>query len=448
MAKQKLALWFPGDRDVEYYGFGRVRGRLIDALRRAGFFVLEGGVEAPPHCIQISWTQPFDFKHCHDIWDRKPGVKYSIGYTVFESSVMPKGWPESFRQHDFAWTPSTFCDNVLKRELDLKHIDISTSVIQHGVDPNFFPMDRDLYRGENGDPFTFLWVGMNPQDRKRGFFVHKVFERIKTKDMKLILKYVPYGNARHRFLNVNQISYLCEYISDEDLKAMLYNSDCFVYPTRCEGYGLQPLEFTATGLPCIATAYSGQLDYIFSAKEVWDRMPFNVSEETMNQYKDRDGNLNGLMMPLNDFALAESFYNFEAKAKRDVGDRVFNSTLLDPEWNYGVDAEVSEDDLAEKMLFAYHHQDETKQIASMMARFVHANFKWDHAALAVQKAFESYGILDEIAWNHPTDWMSFCYGLNVGDDATGVNITQNKPLAKGIPIEFEDRIAEPGEVLD
>jgi glycosyltransferase involved in cell wall biosynthesis len=59
--------------------------------------------------------------------------------------------------------------------------------------------------------------------------------------------------------------YILDYriLSPEQLnKEFFHRIDCFVFPTRGEGYGLPPVEAMAVGLPVIATNWSGPADYM------------------------------------------------------------------------------------------------------------------------------------------------------------------------------------------
>jgi hypothetical protein len=46
------------------------------------------------------------------------------------------------------------------------------------------------------------------------------------------------------------------------LRRMLQDADCFVFPSRGEGWGLPPREAAATGLPAIATHHGGLAEEI------------------------------------------------------------------------------------------------------------------------------------------------------------------------------------------
>ena len=64
------------------------------------------------------------------------------------------------------------------------------------------------------------------------------------------------------------------YLSDERLTSMIGHADCYVSLHRCEGFGLTPAEAMAWGRPVVATAYSGNLDFMTPANSYL--VPFDL----------------------------------------------------------------------------------------------------------------------------------------------------------------------------
>lgn len=52
------------------------------------------------------------------------------------------------------------------------------------------------------------------------------------------------------------------HLSEEEMSAMIGHAECYVSLHRAEGFGLNPAEAMAWGRPVVATAYSGNLDYM------------------------------------------------------------------------------------------------------------------------------------------------------------------------------------------
>jgi glycosyltransferase involved in cell wall biosynthesis len=110
-------------------------------------------------------------------------------------------------------------------------------------------------------PFTFVHVG-EPAVRKGGDIVleawHRAFKH--RKDVQLIMKCVRYPTCRIKdskgsiiaspsmYDNVKVISNV---YSQAEMWALYGRSDCMVYPSRGEGFGLIPFEAMASGLPTI-----------------------------------------------------------------------------------------------------------------------------------------------------------------------------------------------------
>jgi glycosyltransferase involved in cell wall biosynthesis len=51
-------------------------------------------------------------------------------------------------------------------------------------------------------------------------------------------------------------------INDHELNLLYSNSDCFVFSSWIEGFGLPPLEAMANGIPVITTRCGGVLDFV------------------------------------------------------------------------------------------------------------------------------------------------------------------------------------------
>ena len=110
--------------------------------------------------------------------------------------------------------------------------------------------------------------------------------------------------------------------------------DAFVLPSRAEGFGLCGLEAMASGLPTIATGWSGPADYLDPAD-----------------------------------SLALRFELVDAAATEANGVRYFG------EW-----AEPDVDHLRSLLRWLYEHRDEAARMGRMAAARVHRDWTWDRVA--------------------------------------------------------------------
>jgi glycosyltransferase involved in cell wall biosynthesis len=127
-----------------------------------------------------------------------------------------------------------------------------------GVDTDVF-YHKDRFKST---PFTFVHVG-SPSTRKNTQLVVDAFIKLfgKSEDYRLILKSNGPPDARNKvngvnlgsLYNVNNIDIIDYYLTDHELASLFWKSNCMVYPTRGEGWGMAPFQSIATGLPTICT---------------------------------------------------------------------------------------------------------------------------------------------------------------------------------------------------
>jgi glycosyltransferase involved in cell wall biosynthesis len=108
--------------------------------------------------------------------------------------------------------------------------------------------------------------------------------------------------------------------------------DCFVFPTRGEGFGLPPLEMAACGIPSIVTGWSGPLEY-FKPEMGW-------------------------------------LLNYKMVEATSFREKIYHEPC--GEW-----AEPDFVQLIDTMRYAYHHKDEIKQKGEFAAQYVADNWTWD-----------------------------------------------------------------------
>ncbi len=434
----RCALWFPGERATGVYGYGRVRVQTIDALRRAGFAVVDGGFEAPENVIQISHYQPFNSERYERVWKPRPEAKFRILYTTFESSNLPDGWAENAALFDAIWTTSAFCVELFERELGfIGRSDIPVFCIPHGIDSfQFPPLDR---RFTDPRPFLFYTKGIHPADRKQADQVMRVFEKMDFKGRaKLLVKATPSAHKRGQFRNFNHVTLVSEWWTDQQQLGALFNANCFVQPTRCEGFGLEPLEAMATGCPVITTPYSGIREYYLGAHELFEHI--NVEGDWGKHskghwYKDPTIEVGGkstygISLP---FVEGPAFYNAaleDYKKQLELGqipEENRRPELENDDWDFGVDAIIEDDDLAAAMEFAYKEILPVSEIAKRSAYYVHRDWTWNHAVGPIVRSLEALGLLDSVHWSkgESTKWLDFINRANVDSEF------KNWPLTVG-----------------
>lgn len=201
------------------------------------------------------------------------GDYYSIGYVMFETEDFPKNFSEHLNKQNEIWTPSTFCKNaMIKSGLN------KVFVMPLGVDTDTFcPGKIDIPRVSTNwenliGKFKFLAVTAYSERKGISVLVRAFAEEFKgQKDVVLYIKGAWYdlGRAQAEISDtIKDISDAPQIIIDfniysDDILATLYKAcDCFVLPTKGEGYGLPIAEAMSTGMPTIVTKWGGHLEFV------------------------------------------------------------------------------------------------------------------------------------------------------------------------------------------
>lgn len=203
----------------------------------------------------------------------KNSGSYRIGFTMLEVDRLPPSWVEQANQMDEIWTPTEWGAEVFRASGITRPI----YVVPLGVDttrfcpapPREHLVDRTIFLS------VFEWGTRKGWDLLLRAYC-SAFRR--SDPVLLILKIdcrVPAANP------VREIATLLASVGRNrpPAVALIYNqpltaaqlvqlyqgADCFVLPTRGEGWGMPILEAMACGIPAIATAWSGPIAFVNEA---------------------------------------------------------------------------------------------------------------------------------------------------------------------------------------
>jgi len=273
----------------DHSGYGAASRAYIDALSRSGEvdlslqvcsfeaqkvshgpidkMVNELEARRTPHKIQIIHLTPENYPLY-----RKKG-KYNIAYTVWETDQLPPQWVEICNTMSEIWVPSQWNIDIFKSS----GVTVPITCIPHIIS---VPDTTDVQPLEIATPSTFVfysifqWVA-----RKNGDSLLKAYltEFAPEDNVVLALKTYRLNTSpqeqeaiKREILHIKSMLRLEKYppllffgnlMSHEHIAALHTRGDCYVAPSRAEGFGIPIAEAMSYKKPVIASNYSGNTDF-------------------------------------------------------------------------------------------------------------------------------------------------------------------------------------------
>ncbi len=193
--------------------------------------------------------------------------RFNIGFWVWELDRFPEEWEESYRFFKEIWTPSRFCVETFTR-----HSSVPLFRVPHSVEIN---IEREYDRGHFKLPegvfiFFFMFDFYSVIERKNPIALVESFKAAfgSSKDVMLLLKCTnseKNPDARDELIKAAKganVVQMDRYLDRDELYSLIKATDAYVSMHRSEGFGLTLAESMYLGKPVIATAYSGNTDFM------------------------------------------------------------------------------------------------------------------------------------------------------------------------------------------
>ena len=227
-------------------GYGQASEMIYRSFKKLG---VDCGFEINNPDIEISFADPWNHKF-------KNKNAYKIAYSAWESTDLTEEQIKNFEEADEIWGTSPWVKNIFEHIFPDKPV----FYYKHGIDKRFKPMKRKA----TNKPFTFLHIG-EPFARKDAQMVTEAFIELfgDNPDYRLIMKSSRMNNVKVKDRSGYWVSpsslyknIICidVFFTNEQMLDLYKLSDVFVYPSWGEGFGFQPLEALATGMPVISTS--------------------------------------------------------------------------------------------------------------------------------------------------------------------------------------------------
>ena len=228
---------------------------------------------------------------------------YKVGRTMFETDRIPQGWTKRLNKMDEIWVPSRFHLGTFEGGGVVKQ---KISVLGEPVDTHFFNPETAgnnfIFPNHGDEKKKIRFLSIFKWERRKGWDVllkayfnefHKTDPVVlylltnafhSTSDFEGEIKKYTENVLRLSLDNMPEI-YVLESGIPQNLMPTLYNSvDALVQPSRGEGWGRPHCEAMASGLPVIATNFSGTTEFI-STKNSYPLSWTHMSEITEGAFK-------------------------------------------------------------------------------------------------------------------------------------------------------------------
>lgn len=228
---------------------------------------------------EISQMHPHDINLVHVNADQvEPFMKtmspsfwrssYNIGYWAWELSSFPNQWISRFRHFHEIWTLSSFSQTSIATISPIPVVKVMPSIdinVKDRLSRDHFGLLRDEF------VFLFMFDFFSFFERKNPVALVQAFQMAFGMDVpvRLVIKHINGEHNRDDLDRLNEvisgdsrITIMDNYMSRDEVYSLIDCCDAYVSLHRSEGFGLTLAEAMYMGKPVIATAYSGNMDFM------------------------------------------------------------------------------------------------------------------------------------------------------------------------------------------
>lgn len=245
----------------------------VGNVSRMSEVVAAAAADAPQHAVTLFHVNadqmPTARAHLPEAWFAVP---YRIGFWAWELEQFPPQWQEAFDHVDEVWVPSTFCQSAVAAVAT-----VPVLCMPHAIEiPARVEPQRERF-GLREDSVVFLAMAdmLSSAARKNPLGAVQAFCRAFAPDDARTQLVVKVSNPDRDAAAWQQLQaaaaahpgvrLLPQYLDRSELNMLLDSVDAYVSLHRAEGFGLGLAEAMARGKVVLATAWSGNTDFVHAA---------------------------------------------------------------------------------------------------------------------------------------------------------------------------------------
>lgn len=295
-----------GDLRVDI-GLGEATRLIIQATQHGRYPIAYTEVAAPltarTQHLPSDTTQgtPYDFTLIHanpsefiQALESLPSTllqqSYRAAFWYWELPKFPAQWHYLFDFVDEIWVASRFTQEIIAKVSPVPVMQIPLPIVVQAQ----FVSRSDYDLPDNRFVFLYSFSPTSTIGRKNPFAVIEAYRKVFLNEAHTPLLVIKthhldtlYGEKvatplRQEITSVGGIL-IEDNLSRQDMTNLLSLSDCYISLHRSEGFGLGIAESMALGKPVIATAYSGNMDYMTPSNSYPVR--YNLREITIEDHQ-------------------------------------------------------------------------------------------------------------------------------------------------------------------
>lgn len=182
----------------------------------------------------------------------------SVVYTMFEATRLREEWVNSLNKVQAVLVPSSWGASCFSAS----GVNVPIYVVPLGFNPSVYYRKYSLSSAprNSGEPFVFSTVFSHETGahRKNNEALLKAFNELNLPDAELWIR----ATRPKDEIQNPRIRWFTEHLSEVAYADWIRRSDCGVFPSRGEGFGFCPLEFSACGIPTLVPRFAGLTEHV------------------------------------------------------------------------------------------------------------------------------------------------------------------------------------------